>query len=80
MLSIFQEFGVRDLINAVAIAEDGFFVTGTGTGQPQGLVGNTGTGTGSTVSCRSPPALICSTPRTIFWARSREATSPMRRG
>jgi len=46
-VSLFQEFGVRDLINAVSIAEDGFFVTGTGTGQPQGLVGNTGTGTAS---------------------------------
>jgi HK97 family phage major capsid protein len=46
-VSLFQEFGVRDLINAVSIAEDGFFVTGTGTGQPQGLVGNTGTGTGA---------------------------------
>ena len=46
-VALFQEFGVRDLINAVAIAEDGFFVTGTGTGQPQGLVGNTGTGTGA---------------------------------
>ncbi len=46
-VGLFQEFGVRDLINAVAIAEDGFFATGTGTGQPQGLVGNTGTGTGA---------------------------------
>jgi len=46
-VDLFQEFGVRDLINAVSIAEDGFFVTGTGTGQPQGLVGNTGTGTGA---------------------------------
>jgi HK97 family phage major capsid protein len=46
-VTLFQEFGVRDLLNAVAIAEDGFFVTGTGTNQPQGLVGNTGTGTGS---------------------------------
>lgn len=44
-VSLFQEFGVRDLLNAVAIAEDGYFVTGTGTAQPQGLVGNTGTGT-----------------------------------
>jgi HK97 family phage major capsid protein len=44
-VGMFQEFGVRDLLNAVAIAEDGFFVTGTGTNQPQGLVGNTGTGT-----------------------------------
>ena len=46
-VAMFQEFGVRDLLNAVAIAEDGFFVTGTGTGQPQGLVGNTATGTGA---------------------------------
>lgn len=46
-VQMFQEFGVRDLINAVSISEDGYFVTGTGTGQPQGLVGNTGTGTGS---------------------------------
>ena len=44
-VSMFQTFGVTDLLNAVAIAEDGFFVTGTGTNQPQGLVGNTGTGT-----------------------------------
>lgn len=44
-VSLFQEFGVRDLLNAVAIAEDGYFVTGTGTAQPQGLIGNTGTGT-----------------------------------
>lgn len=46
-VTMFQAFGVRDLLNAVAIAEDGFFVTGTGTNQPQGLVGNTGTGTES---------------------------------
>ncbi|MGP8269707.1 MAG: phage major capsid protein [Terracidiphilus sp.] len=46
-VALFQEFGVRDLINAVSICEDGFFVTGTGTSQPQGLVGNTGTGTGA---------------------------------
>ncbi len=46
-VNLFQEFGVRDLINAVDIAEDGYFVTGTGTNQPQGLVGNTGTGTGT---------------------------------
>jgi HK97 family phage major capsid protein len=46
-VQMFQEFAVRDLINAIAIAEDGFFVTGSGSGQPQGLVGNVGTGTGS---------------------------------
>jgi HK97 family phage major capsid protein len=55
---LFQEFGVRDLINAVAIAEDGFFVTGTGTGQPQGLVGNTATGTGSPYLLESTGAYL----------------------
>jgi HK97 family phage major capsid protein len=57
-VSLFQEFGVRDLINAVSIAEDGFFVTGTGTGQPQGLVGNTGTGTGSPYLVESTGAYL----------------------
>lgn len=46
-VQMFQEFSVRDLINAIAIGEDGFFVTGSGNGQPQGLIGNVGTGTGS---------------------------------
>jgi HK97 family phage major capsid protein len=55
---LFQEFGVRDLINAVSIAEDGFFVTGTGTGQPQGLVGNTGTGTGAAYLYESTGAYL----------------------
>jgi HK97 family phage major capsid protein len=44
-VSMFQEFSIRDLINAVDINEDNFFVNGTGTNQPQGLVGNVGTGT-----------------------------------
>jgi HK97 family phage major capsid protein len=46
-VGMFQEFAVRDLINAVDINEDNFFVNGTGTGQPQGLVGNVGTGIGT---------------------------------
>jgi HK97 family phage major capsid protein len=46
-VQMFQEFGVRDLINAIDIYEDGLFVTGTGTNQPQGLIGNVGTGTGA---------------------------------
>lgn len=46
-VAMFQEFAVRDLINAVDINEDNFFVNGTGTAQPQGLVGNVGTGTGA---------------------------------
>jgi HK97 family phage major capsid protein len=52
-VALFQEFGVRDLINAIDIAEDGYFVTGSGTGQPQGLVGNVGTGTGSAYAVES---------------------------
>ena len=52
-VGMFQEFGVRDLINAIDIAEDGYFVTGTGTNQPQGLVGNVGTGTGSAYAVES---------------------------
>jgi len=44
-VSLFQSFGIQDLLNAIDIAEDGFFVSGTGTNQPQGLIGNVGTGT-----------------------------------
>jgi HK97 family phage major capsid protein len=57
-VGLFQEFGIRDLINAVAICEDGFFVSGTGTGQPQGLVGNTGTGTASPYLVESTGAYL----------------------
>lgn len=46
-VAMFQEFGVRDLLNAIDIAEDNFFVNGTGSSQPQGVQGNVGTGTGS---------------------------------
>jgi HK97 family phage major capsid protein len=46
-VGIFQEFAVRDLLNAVDINEDNAFVNGTGTGQPLGLVGNTATGMGA---------------------------------
>jgi HK97 family phage major capsid protein len=46
-VQMFQEFAVNDLLNAINIAEDGFFVSGTGTNQPQGLIGNVGTGVGS---------------------------------
>jgi len=57
-VAMFQEFGVRDLLNAVAIAEDGFFVSGTGTNQPQGLVGNTGTGTAAPYLVESTGAYL----------------------
>jgi HK97 family phage major capsid protein len=46
-IGVFQTFCTTDLVNAIALAEDGYFVNGTGTNQPQGLVGNTGTGTAS---------------------------------
>lgn len=57
-VSLFQTFGITDLLNAVAIAEDGFFVTGTGTNQPQGLVGSTGTGTGAPYLVESTGAYL----------------------
>ena len=40
----FQSFCITDLILAVQMLEEAWFVTGTGTGQAQGLIGNTGTG------------------------------------
>jgi HK97 family phage major capsid protein len=46
-VAMFQEFGIRDLINAVDINEDNAFVNGTGTNQPLGLINNTATGTGA---------------------------------
>ena len=52
-VGMFQEFAVRDLINAVDINEDNFFVNGTGNSQPQGLVGNVGTGTGAPYAVES---------------------------
>jgi HK97 family phage major capsid protein len=46
-VEIFGQFATTDLLNAVAIAEDGYYVTGSGSGQPQGIAGNVGTGSGS---------------------------------
>lgn len=43
----FQGFAVRDLINGQRILEGSLLATGTGSGQPLGVFGNTGTGTGS---------------------------------
>jgi HK97 family phage major capsid protein len=57
-VSLFQEFSARDLINAIDITEDAFFVTGTGTNQPQGLIGNVGTGTGSAYAVESTGAYL----------------------
>jgi HK97 family phage major capsid protein len=43
----FQQFVVDDLLKSQRILEDSLLATGTGSGQPQGVFGNTGTGTGS---------------------------------
>lgn len=40
----FQQFCVTDLILAIQMLEESLYVTGTGTGQAQGLIGNTGAG------------------------------------
>jgi HK97 family phage major capsid protein len=57
-VGMFQEFGIRGLIDAVDIAEDGFFVNGTGTSQPQGLIGNVGTGTAAPYAVESTGAYL----------------------
>lgn len=41
---LFQQFCIDDLLKSIAVFEDTYFVTGSGTGQPQGLIGNTGAG------------------------------------
>ncbi len=43
----FQQFIVDDLLKGQRILEDQLLATGTGSGQPQGVFGNTGTGTGN---------------------------------
>jgi HK97 family phage major capsid protein len=43
----FQQFIVDDLIKGQRILEGSLLATGTGTGQPLGVFGNTGTGTGA---------------------------------
>ena len=40
----FQQFAVTDLILALQMYEENKFVNGSGTGEAQGLIGNTGTG------------------------------------
>ncbi len=54
----FQEFAITDLIRSVNILEEGYFVTGSGSGQPQGLVGNVGTGTGAATAVESTGAYL----------------------
>jgi len=40
----FQEFAVTDMLIATQLLEELYYVNGTGTGQPQGIIGNTGAG------------------------------------
>jgi HK97 family phage major capsid protein len=40
----FQQTEISDQILAQQMLEEGFYVTGTGTGEPQGLIGNVGAG------------------------------------
>lgn len=40
----FQQFVVDDLLVSIAELEESFFVSGSGSGQPQGLLGNVGAG------------------------------------
>lgn len=40
----FQAFVVDDLVLSLQMFEESQFINGTGTGEPQGLIGNTGTG------------------------------------
>jgi HK97 family phage major capsid protein len=42
---VFQSFLVQDMILAQQMLEESYYVTGSGTGQPQGLIGNVGAGT-----------------------------------
>lgn len=43
----FMQFIVDDLLKGQRILEDSLLATGTGSGEPQGVFGNTGTGTGA---------------------------------
>jgi HK97 family phage major capsid protein len=47
-LPAFLAFVQADILLSIAVLKEGLFATGSGSGQPQGLIGNTGTGvTGS---------------------------------
>lgn len=46
-VEMFQQFLVDDLLRGQRILEDQLLATGTGTGQAQGVFGNTGNGTGA---------------------------------
>ena len=46
----FQQFALTDLVLALQMYEENLFINGTGTGQAQGLKGNTGTGVTAAVA------------------------------
>lgn len=41
---VFQQFLVDDMVTAQQLFEEAWYMSGTGTGQPQGLIGNVGAG------------------------------------
>jgi HK97 family phage major capsid protein len=49
-VSAFQQFAVDDMLTAQQIYEESKYVSGSGTGEPQGLLGNTGTGVTAAVA------------------------------
>jgi len=54
----FQQFAIGDMLLAQSIFEENWYVNGTGTGQPQGLIGNVGAGiTGVSASSEGESAL-----------------------
>ena len=57
-VSSFQSFAVADMLLAQTVFEENWYVNGTGVGQPQGLIGNTGVGTGVPVSPDSNGNLV----------------------
>ena len=57
-VATFSQFAISDLLRGVNILEESYFVTGSGNGQPQGLVGNVGTGTGTATAVESTGAYL----------------------
>lgn len=43
-VQLFQKFAVDDLLTSIAVFKDGKYVSGSGTNEPQGLLGNVGAG------------------------------------
>lgn len=54
----FQAFAVDDILLAQAAYEENLFVNGTGSAQAQGLIGNTGSGTGTPIEPDSNGNLV----------------------